>query len=78
MARTTHLRGPVNFPNWRKAAAGTRVQHVRSGRTGTFVTATGRSGVGSGGHAVVDWDDVGFGVTRGSVVAPAFDLRPIS
>ena len=65
-------RGEPTWPEWKAAPAGTRVENVRTGRAGTFVK------VGMPGHrnayAVVDWD-TGF---RGRVVAPAFDLRPIS
>lgn len=71
---TWHPRGEVTWPNWRTAEPGTRVQNVRTGRTGTFVQATS-------GYAVIDWDVVHawqIGPSRGRVVAPAFDLRPIA
>lgn len=85
MARTWHPRGEATFPDWREAEPGTRVEHIRSGRRGTIVrpspmaTARAKGGprAGGGSYLIVDWDDVGFGVSRGRVVAPAFDLRVI-
>lgn len=73
-------RGEPTWADWKNAEPGTRVRHVRTGATGTFV----RKGGGRPGaehrvtHATVDWDDRGFGVSRGRVVAPAFDLEPAS
>ncbi len=64
-------RGEPTFPDWKQASAGTRVRQVRTGATGTVVRNGAR-------HLTVDWDDVGFGVSRGRVVAPAYDLEPIA
>lgn len=66
-----HPRGEPTWPDWKTAEPGTRVEHVRSGATGTFVRAI----ILGNSHAVIDWDDTGFGVSRGRVVAPAFDLK---
>lgn len=85
MTKPWHPRGEVMFPDWRTAEPGTRVEHVRSGRTGTVVrpspmaAARARGGPDGGGAAylIVDWDDTGFGTSRGRVVAPAFDLRRV-
>lgn len=66
-------RGKPSWPNWRKAPAGTRVEHVRTGATGTFVKPARCKHNG----ALVDWDDRGFGVQRGKVVAAAYDLRAL-
>ena len=54
------------WPEWRKAKPGTRVRHNRTGRTGTFVRPNKNRHNG----AIVDWDDVGFGVTRATWSAP--------
>ncbi len=65
-----HPRGTPSWPDWKQAKEGTKVVHVRSGMTGTFVRAVTA-------HAVIDWDHPQFGIQRGRVVAPAFDLRPL-
>ena len=65
-------RGEPTWPDWRRATPGQRVAHVRTGRLGTFVRGVGQKHA----VAVIEWDDAGFGVVRGSVVAPAYDLRP--
>jgi hypothetical protein len=70
MARKWHPRGEPTFPDWRSAKPGTRVAHIRSGRTGTVVRPCPT-------YLVVDWDDVGFGVSRGRTSAPAFDLKRV-
>ena len=73
-----HPRGEASWPGWKSAEPGTRVEHVRSGRQGTFVRAVVRSG--STRFAVIDWDATQpwqSGPSRGRVVAPAFDLRPV-
>jgi hypothetical protein len=65
-----HPRGEPTWPDWRSAAPGTRVEHVRSGARATFVKPSRNRNNG----AIVRWD----GLDRNStVVAPAFDLRPI-
>jgi hypothetical protein len=76
-------RGPQTWPEWRKAVPEvTRVEHVRSGRRGTFVrwprTHRGRTP----GYATIRWDGVpgvlhGKPIT-GRVVAFAFDLRVVA
>jgi hypothetical protein len=68
-----HPRGEPTWPNWKSAEPGTRFEHVRSGRRGTFIKVDKNRNNG----AVVEWDDVGFGVRRTTVIAPAFDLRPV-
>lgn len=73
----------MTWPNWETAAAGTRVEEVTTKRKGTFVKRAGRNGSGRVGDgcdrtgAVVDWDDVGFGVSRGRVAGACYCLRPI-
>lgn len=37
-------RGEPSWADWKQAKAGTRVRHVRTGRTGTFVRAGGNGG----------------------------------
>lgn len=71
-----HPRGEVTYPNWKSAQPGDRVEHVRSHYRGTVVHAIVGT-ISSARYLVVDWDDVGFGITRGRVVAPAFDLKPV-
>ncbi len=67
-------RGEPTWPNWRKAKPGTRVRMVRNPAIeGTFVRPSKNRHNG----AIVDWDDRGFGVTRGYVVAAAFDLEVV-
>lgn len=61
------------WPNWRLAPPGTRFSHNQSGRLGTFVCPSQNRHNG----AIVDWDDVGFGITRANVVSPARDLTPL-
>lgn len=68
-----HPRGEPTWPNWRKAKSGTRVRAHRTGATGTFVKPSRIRNNG----AVVDWDDVGFGVSRDNVISPAVDLEVI-
>jgi len=73
-----HPRGTPTWPDWKKAQAGQRFEHVRSGRRGTFVKIARNRNNG----AVVDWDPVQVGAvmmpaSRANVIAPAFDLRPI-
>lgn len=68
-------RGKPIFPEWKQAKQGDRVRHVRTGREGTVKSVT--VGQGSTKHMTVDWDDTGFGVSRGRVVAPAYDLEPV-
>lgn len=70
---TFHPRGTPTWPDWKQAKPGTRVEHVRSGRQGTFVKCSRNRHNG----AIIDWDDTGFGVSRANCVAPAFDLRPV-
>jgi 2'-5' RNA ligase len=80
-------RGTPSFPDWKKAKPGTRVRHVRSGRTGTLRRAVNVDKPARGGNrfAVVQWDHgptgqhvgPGQGVT-GRVVAPAFDLERLT
>jgi hypothetical protein len=75
-----HPRGETTWPNWRDAPPGTRVEHVRSGATGTFVKPSKARNNG----AIIDWDPIEIaggipiGTRRGYVVAAAFDLRPIA
>ena len=66
-------RGEVRWP-FRKAVPGvTRVRHVRSGMTGTFVRwpAQHHPTSRNPGYAVIDWDNG----ARGRVVAYAYDLE---
>lgn len=74
-----HPRGEPTWPDWKEAEPGTRVERVGSGRTGTFVKVGNRHpGLRTNTFAVIDWDPHGrFGVQRGRVDAPAFDLRVI-
>lgn len=77
MTAAWNPRGVPTWPGWRDAPPGTRVAHVRSGRTGTFTRVGGR---GRHATAVIAWDPMPPMFTRpivGRVVAPAFDLRPI-
>lgn len=73
-------RGEPSWPGWRRAKPGTRIAHVRSGRTGTLVRVVGAGRRrGGGSYAVILWDP-SPGWPReetGRVVAPAYDLRPI-
>lgn len=64
-------RGEPTWPNWKSAESGTRVEHVRTGRQGTFVQV---GNPGKNAYAVVDWDTG----SRGRVVAPAYDLKEVS
>lgn len=79
MTAAWHPRGVPTWPGWRDAPPGTRVAHVRSGRTGTFTRVGGR---GPHATAVIAWDPrppmFGGRPIVGRVVAPAFDLRPIA
>jgi hypothetical protein len=78
MAAKWHPRGVPTWPDWKKAKPGTRFEHVRSGRQGTFVKASRHP---SHNGAIVDWDPTQpwqKGPVRANVVAPAFDLRPLS
>lgn len=71
-----HPRGTPTWPNWKKAAPGTRVEMIGTGRQGTFVKASRNRHNG----AIIDWDPTPFSggkVVRGYVVAAAFDLRPL-
>jgi hypothetical protein len=76
-----HPRGPVMWPEWRKAVAGVRVEHVRSGYQGSFVrwpkTPPGRRPA----YAVIKWDPLAPGAGGfagkpqiGRVVSYQFDL----
>lgn len=67
-------RGKPRWPDWRKAKPGTRVRVVATGRTGTFVKPSTNKHNG----AIVDFDDTGFGIQRGYVVAAAYELEPIT
>ncbi len=79
-----HPRGTPSFPDWKTAAPGTRVRHVRSKRTGTLRRVVNADKRQRGGNqlAVIQWDHdaigrhvgPGMGVS-GRVVAPAFDLE---
>lgn len=67
------IRGPVTWPDWRKAVPGkTRVRYNRSGWTGTvarvFVPRHQH------GYVTVLWDETG---SIGNVTAPAYDLTAI-
>ena len=75
MVSTWHPRGEPTWPEWRKAKPGTRIEHVRSGRTGTLKRVVDRRN----GYVVIVWDahERWPRETEGRVVAPAFDLRPI-
>ena len=79
-------RGEPTWPEWRKAKPDvTRVEHVRSGRRGTFVRWPKSQLKRSPGYAVIRWDPVvpdsesflGQPFT-GRVVAYAFDLKQVS
>jgi hypothetical protein len=79
-----HPRGPVRWENWRKAKPGvTRVRHVRSGATGTFVRFPRTQLRGRNpGYAVIEWDvtradGTRFATSVGRVVAYAFDLEEL-
>lgn len=82
--KTFHPRGEPTWPEFRQAIPGeTRVEHVRSGRTGTFArwpkTPPGKTNPG---YAVIEWDVHNaagrrFASNRGRVVAYAFELRAI-
>jgi hypothetical protein len=72
--RAERIRGKPTWPDWKKAAPGTRVRHVQTGATGTFVKKDKNRHNG----AIIDWDDTGFGVSRGNVVSAAYDLEPIT
>lgn len=61
------LRGPVRWPEWRSAPAGTRVRHVVTGWEGSVVSQGVR-------HITIRWDRSG---AVGRVVAPAFDLEEL-
>lgn len=75
--RTKPTYSPPGAPTWRlwrkNAEPGTRVRHVHTQATGTFVKASRSRHNG----AIVDWDDRGFGVIRSNVVSASFDLEPI-
>jgi hypothetical protein len=74
MSEGYSTRPPVwTWPEWRKAKPARVSGRTSTGRTGTFVQP---SKVRSNG-AIIDWDDVGFGVTRSHVISPARDLAPI-
>lgn len=66
-------RGEPTWPEWRNAKPGQRIEHTRSGATGTFarwpVTHPGRNP----GYAVIQWDNG----STGRVVAYAYDLKVI-
>lgn len=66
-------RGEPTWPDWKKASPGTPVEHVRSGMIGTFVRVSNPRSKNA--CAVVDWCNPRFGVVRGAVAAPAYDLR---
>lgn len=86
MTRTGwHPRGEATWPEWRKAEPGvTRVEHVRSGRRGTFVRWPKVQQKGRNpGYAVIEWDVTSadgkrFATSKGRVVAYAFDLREVT
>lgn len=69
---TWHPRGTPTWPGWKTAAPGTRFEHVRTGRRGTFIKPSRHRNNG----ALVHWDGQPEGRTV-YVVAPAFDLQPI-
>ena len=73
-----HPRGELTWPEWRDASPGARVQHVRSGRRGTFVRWPKTPPLRNPGYAVIHWDDNGYRGGIGRVVAYAFDLRQLS
>lgn len=65
----------ITWPDYREATTGQRFRVIKTGRTGTVVkVADPRADFG----LVVDWDDVGFGIVRGRVVSPAYNLEPIN
>jgi hypothetical protein len=73
-----HPRGEVTWPDWRDAKDGTRFEHTRTGRRGTFHHPDKNPHNG----AIVTWDPIeidGFELKarRSNVVAPAFDLVPL-
>lgn len=87
-----HPRGPRTWPEWRKAVPGvTRVEHVRSGRRGTFLRWPRQQRPGNPGYAVIEWDPKTGTVVKnaftglqympepyiGRVVAYAFDLKVV-
>lgn len=89
--RRFHPRGEPSWPDWKQAEPGmTRVEHVRSGRQGTFMRwPRARRGTGSPPYAVIEWDPApgmvknSFtgvpyrpGPSVGRVVAYAWDLKP--
>jgi hypothetical protein len=69
---TWHPRGEPTWPDWKKAEPGARFEHVRTGARGTFVKVSRNRHNG----AVVRWDTQP--ARDAYVIAPAFDLRPIS
>lgn len=86
-----HPRGEPTWPAWRDAEPGiTRVEHVRSGRRGTFMRWPVPRRGGNPGYALIEWDPRpgsvvnGFtgipyqpGPSVGRVVAYAFDLKVV-
>lgn len=73
-------RGTPTWPGWRDAAPGTRVEHVRSGRRGTLRRVVYGRTAGTR-YAVIAWDPMPPMFPApiiGRVVAPAYDLRPIT
>ena len=78
MDRNWHPRGIATWPDWQSAQPGQRFEHIRTGARGTVIKPIiGKRGNGM--HLSVEWDARnGFQPQRGNVVAPAYDLRPIS
>ena len=72
-----HPRGEQTWPEWRKAVPGvTRIEHVRTGRRGTFARWPKQQRKGAPMYAVIEWDS-GHGTYRGRVNAYAWDLRRV-
>jgi hypothetical protein len=87
MAKNFSTGEPIwTWPEWRKAASGTRFVHNRTGNTGTYIKPAKTRHNG----AIVLWDrardnprqgdDRVLGGVKGAsyVVSPAADLTPIS
>lgn len=83
MSKTAwHPRGEVMWPDFKAAIPDvTRVEHVQSGRQGTFVRWPRTQRGKNPGYAVIRWDPMlgrmGGRAVVGRVVAYAFDLRPV-
>ena len=87
-----HPRGELTWPEWKEAQPGiTRVEHVRSGRQGTFLRwPKARRPGRAPGYAVIEWDAPGgmreniftgvptsIGPSVGRVVAYGWDLKVV-